>query len=59
MRNHVEGAVRMVRLKGGAQTLGLDGFIERLLFNLLVKVNNEIGKTVTSPYDPRVTSVEI
>ncbi|KAL4819936.1 hypothetical protein BDW67DRAFT_173201 [Aspergillus spinulosporus] len=59
MKNHVEGAVRMVRLKGGPQTLGLDGFIERLLFNLLAKVNNEIGKTVTSPFDPRVTSVEI
>ncbi|KAL4987944.1 hypothetical protein BDW68DRAFT_159974 [Aspergillus falconensis] len=59
MKNHVEGAVKMVTLKGGPQTLGLDGFIERLLFNLLAKVNNEIGKTITSPFDPRLASVEI
>ncbi|KAL4999460.1 hypothetical protein BDV10DRAFT_164897 [Aspergillus recurvatus] len=59
MKNHVEGAVKMVTLKGGPQTLGLDGFIERLLFSLLAKVNNEIGKTVTSPFDPRLASVEI
>ncbi|KAL6237476.1 hypothetical protein BDW75DRAFT_238263 [Aspergillus navahoensis] len=59
MKKHVEGAVKMVTLKGGPRTLGLDGFIERLLFNLLAKVNNEIGKNVTSPFDPRLASVEI
>ncbi|KAL4899905.1 hypothetical protein BDW74DRAFT_183226 [Aspergillus multicolor] len=59
MKNHVEGAVRMVELKGGAQTLGLDGFIERLLFNLLIKVNMEVRLTVTSEFDPRIASVEI
>ncbi|KAL4978828.1 hypothetical protein BDW66DRAFT_4996 [Aspergillus desertorum] len=59
MRNHVEGAVKMVTLRGGPQTLGLDGFIERLLFSLLAKVNMEIGQTVTSPFDPRLASVDI
>lgn len=30
-RNHVKGAVKMVELNGGPQTLGLDGFLEHLL----------------------------
>ena len=36
-RQHVEGAVKMVKLNGGPQTLGLDGFLQHLISNLLRK----------------------
>lgn len=59
MKRHVEGAVKMVALKGGPHTLGMDGLVERLLFNLLAKVNQHIGLTVKSSWDPRIASVEV
>ncbi|KAL4926199.1 uncharacterized protein BDV17DRAFT_160110 [Aspergillus undulatus] len=59
MERHINGAVQMVTLKGGLHTLGLDGFIERLLFNLIAKINKDVGLSITDPWDPRVTSVEL
>lgn len=41
-RRHVEGAVRMVKLNGGPQTLGLDGFLEHLISNLLRKLVGDV-----------------
>ncbi|KAL4805148.1 hypothetical protein BDV18DRAFT_161546 [Aspergillus unguis] len=59
MKRHVAGAVRIVAIKGGPKTLGLDGLIERLLFNLLAKVNKQVGLTVKSPWDRRIASMEL
>ncbi|KAL4952395.1 hypothetical protein BDW69DRAFT_167837 [Aspergillus filifer] len=59
LERHINAASEMVTLKGGPQTLGLDGFIERLLFNLIIKINRDIGITVKSPFDPRICSVEL
>lgn len=36
-RRHIEGAHRMAELNGGRHTLGLDGFLDRVLGNLLRK----------------------
>jgi hypothetical protein len=36
-KRHLDGALRMVDLNGGPQTLGLDGFIHRALSNLVQK----------------------
>jgi hypothetical protein len=41
-KRHLEGAVRMVKLNGGPQTLGLDGFIGRLMSNLVCKFEGDI-----------------
>jgi hypothetical protein len=43
LKCHVDGAVKMVGLKGGPQTLGLDGLLEQLLSNLLAKVVGHAG----------------
>jgi hypothetical protein len=51
LKHHVEGAVQMVNLKGGPQTLGLGGLMARLLSNLLNKVIIELGVPVTVPWD--------
>ncbi|KAL5338157.1 hypothetical protein BJX70DRAFT_398871 [Aspergillus crustosus] len=59
LKRHVEGAVKMVALKGGPQTLGLDGLVERFLFNLVVKVDPIVRLTVKSQWDPRLSSMEI
>ncbi|KAL4866201.1 hypothetical protein BDV12DRAFT_173266 [Aspergillus spectabilis] len=59
LKRHVEGALKMVSLKGGPHTLGLDGLVERLLFNLVAKVDPIVGLSVTSPWDPRICSMEI
>ncbi|KAL4967087.1 uncharacterized protein BDV14DRAFT_31949 [Aspergillus stella-maris] len=56
---HINAASEMVTWRGGPQSLGLDGFIERLLFNLIMKINRDISITVKSPYDPRICSVEL
>ncbi|KAJ5606602.1 hypothetical protein N7510_009383 [Penicillium lagena] len=40
-RQHIGGAVKMVSLNGGPQNLGLNGFLEHLLSNLLQKM---VGK---------------
>ncbi|KIV79578.1 hypothetical protein PV11_07128 [Exophiala sideris] len=36
-RHHLDGAVRMVKVNGGPQTLGLDGFLEHVISNLIRK----------------------
>lgn len=59
MKRHAEGAVKMVTLKGGPQTLGIDGLVASLLFNLLSNVNQHIGVTVKSPWEPRIAGVEV
>ncbi|KAL2782776.1 hypothetical protein BJX66DRAFT_345527 [Aspergillus keveii] len=51
LKHHVEGAVQMVSLKGGPQTLGLGGLMARLLSNLLNKVIIELGVPVEVPWD--------
>jgi hypothetical protein len=51
LKHHVEGAVQMVSLKGGPQTLGLGGLMARLLSNLLNKVIIELGVPVKVPWD--------
>ncbi|KAL4794082.1 hypothetical protein BDV19DRAFT_205524 [Aspergillus venezuelensis] len=56
---HINAASEMVTWRGGPQTLGLDGFIERLLFNLILKIDRDISITVKSPFDPRICSVEL
>lgn len=38
-KRHVEGAARMVELKGGPQTLGMNGFLAMLL----AKYSQEVG----------------
>ncbi|KAL4882114.1 hypothetical protein BJY04DRAFT_49382 [Aspergillus karnatakaensis] len=59
LKRHVDGAIQMVTLKGGPQVLGLDGMIERLLFNLVAKVNPMVRLSVKGPYDPRICSMEL
>ncbi|BCS25200.1 uncharacterized protein APUU_41644A [Aspergillus puulaauensis] len=58
MKRHAEGAVQMVTLKGGPQTLGMDGLVAGLLFNLLSNVNQHIGVTVKPPWDPWIAGFE-
>ncbi|KAL3458858.1 hypothetical protein BJX64DRAFT_291765 [Aspergillus heterothallicus] len=55
LKHHVDGAVQMVNLKGGPQTLGLGGLMALLLSNLLTKVILEVGIPVHVPWD--VTTV--
>ncbi|KAL2857222.1 hypothetical protein BJY01DRAFT_136823 [Aspergillus pseudoustus] len=56
---HVEGAVKMVALRGGPQTLGLDGLLERLLFTVRARIDETVAALIKSPYDPRIASFEI
>ncbi|KAJ5808552.1 hypothetical protein N7474_009821 [Penicillium riverlandense] len=56
LKRHVDGAVRMVGLKGGPQTLGLDGLLEHLLSNLLSKVVGKVGIQVRTPWEDQVSS---
>ncbi|KAJ5266845.1 hypothetical protein N7478_009653 [Penicillium angulare] len=56
LKRHVDGAVKMVGLNGGPQTLGLDGLLEHLLSNLLAKVVGHAGVQVNIPWDNQVTS---
>ncbi|CEN60822.1 hypothetical protein ASPCAL03255 [Aspergillus calidoustus] len=51
LKQHVQGAVQMVNLNGGPQTLGLDGLMARLLSNLLNKVIIELGVPVRVPWN--------
>jgi hypothetical protein len=51
LKHHVQGAVQMVNLNGGPQTLGLDGLMARLLSNLLNKVIIELGVPVRVPWN--------
>ena len=45
-KRHVEGAVKMVELKGGPQTLGMNGFLAMLL----AKYSEEVGLLEESAY---------
>ena len=36
-KRHLDGAIKMVDLNGGPETLGLDGFINRCISNLVTK----------------------
>lgn len=51
LKHHVDGAVKMVALRGGPHTLGLDGLLEHLLSNLLSKRRAEVGLVVNSPWE--------
>ncbi|KAI1616957.1 hypothetical protein EDD36DRAFT_430329 [Exophiala viscosa] len=42
-RHHLDGAVRMVNLNGGPQTLGLDGFLESVISNLIRKSDGAVA----------------
>ncbi|PYH47139.1 uncharacterized protein BP01DRAFT_380984 [Aspergillus saccharolyticus JOP 1030-1] len=53
LKHHVDGAVKMVALKGGPQTLGLDGLLEHFLSNLLAKMRGDFGLQVMTPWDVR------
>ncbi|RQM06588.1 hypothetical protein DH86_00001211 [Scytalidium sp. 3C] len=47
-KRHIDGAVRMVTLNGGPKTLGLNGFLEHLLSNLLSKFSGSLRSTEIS-----------
>lgn len=51
LKRHLEGAVQMVGLRGGPQTLGLNGLLEHFLSGLLVKIVTEFGLCVSVPWD--------
>lgn len=54
LKHHVDGAVKMVGLRGGPQMLGLDGLLEHLLSNLQAKVISHAGIQVKVPWDHQV-----
>lgn len=54
LKHHVDGAVRMVALRGGPHSLGLDGLLEHLLSKLLSKILDELGLRVRTPWDTQV-----
>ena len=61
LKRHVDGAVKMVGLRGGPQTLGLEGLLEHLLSNLLAKVGHA-GIGVQIPWDtvgPRTSATTL
>lgn len=53
-KRHVQGAVQMVELNGGPQTLGLNGFLEMVLYKyvdevgLLAGVQHTQGRSADS-----------
>jgi hypothetical protein len=47
----MEGALKMVALKGGLETLGLDGLLKHLLFKLVSKGANEANLQLEVPWD--------
>lgn len=47
-RRHVQGAVRMVELNGGSQTLGLNGFLEMVLHKYVDEVGL-LGRVSSPP----------
>lgn len=51
LKHHIDGAVKMVALKGGPQTLGLEGLLEHFLSNLITKMRGDLGVHVTTPWD--------
>ncbi|RAH78861.1 hypothetical protein BO86DRAFT_421239 [Aspergillus japonicus CBS 114.51] len=51
LKHHIDGAVKMVALKGGPQTLGLEGLLEHFLSNLIAKMRGDLGVQVMTPWD--------
>lgn len=51
LKHHMEGALKMVALKGGPETLGLDGLLKHLLFKLVSKGASEVELGVEAPWD--------
>ncbi|GKZ26839.1 hypothetical protein AbraIFM66951_003568 [Aspergillus brasiliensis] len=51
LKHHVDAAVEMVALKGGPQTLGLDGLMEHFLLNLLAKTRGDFELQIQTPWD--------
>lgn len=51
LKHHMEGALKMVALKGGPETLGLDGLLKHLLFKLVSKGANEVDLQLEVPWD--------
>ncbi|RAH53642.1 hypothetical protein BO85DRAFT_523329 [Aspergillus piperis CBS 112811] len=50
LKHHVDAAVEMVTLKGGPQTLGLDGLMEHFLFNLISKTRGDLELQIRTPW---------
>ncbi|KAJ5484083.1 C6 finger domain protein [Penicillium diatomitis] len=42
LKHHTEGALQMVKLKGGPDTLGLDGLLKDMLSKLVAKGSGEV-----------------
>ncbi|KAF3394304.1 hypothetical protein F1880_004762 [Penicillium rolfsii] len=51
LKHHMEGACKMVALKGGPESLGLDGLLQHLLFKLLSKGIKEVDLELEDPSD--------
>ncbi|PYI01598.1 hypothetical protein BO78DRAFT_246423 [Aspergillus sclerotiicarbonarius CBS 121057] len=51
LKRHIDAAVEMVMLKGGPQTLGLDGLLGHFLFNLLTKARGDVKLPIRTPWD--------
>ncbi|PYH76627.1 hypothetical protein BO82DRAFT_295728 [Aspergillus uvarum CBS 121591] len=51
LKHHIDGAVKIVALKGGPQTLGLEGLLEHFLSNLIAKMRGDLGVHVMTPWD--------
>lgn len=50
LKHHVDAAVKMVTLKGGPKTLGLDGLMEHFLFNLITKTGGDLELQIRTPW---------
>lgn len=47
----MEGALKMIALKGGPSALGLDGLLKHLLYKLMSKGIKEVDIQVEVPWD--------
>ncbi|KAL5358174.1 hypothetical protein BJX96DRAFT_36913 [Aspergillus floccosus] len=53
LKHHVQGAIRMVELNGGLQSLGLDGLLAHFLSNLVWKTEEITGLHLRIPLDTK------
>jgi hypothetical protein len=51
LKHHIEGALKMIALKGGPSALGLDGLLKHLLYKLVSKGIKEGYLQVEVPWD--------
>jgi hypothetical protein len=51
LKHHVQGAIKMVELSGGLQSLGLDGLLAHFLSNLVWKTEEMTGLWFRIPSD--------